>query len=139
MDVFTELSPTSTRSARPVPATTKRGGTISLELQSSLKFGLAILLGATAVWGSMPIGLAAGVMLIAVVLTSRALSVLATDPQSARAVRPREHAHWDGALAAVLAVLTIALVPTASTAAAALTGLGALTLGVLRLRTRYVA
>lgn len=139
INVFSELSPTSTRSARPVPTSSKRGGTISLETQSALKVGTAIVLGATAVWLSMPIAVAAVVMLLAVTLMSRALSVLATDPQSRRSVRPREHAGWDGALAAVLALLALIVAVSGDTTGAFVLGAGALTLGVLRLRTRYVA
>lgn len=112
---------------------------MSLETQSMLKVGVAIVLGATAVWISMPLTVAALVMLLAVTLMSRALNVLAADPQSRRAVRPREHASWDGALAASLALLALAVAVGGWTAAAVITGTGALALGLLRLRTRYVA
>lgn len=112
---------------------------MSLETQSTFKVGLALVLGATAVWLTMPIAAAALIMLVAVALMSRALNVLATDAQSRRAVRPREHANWDGTLAALLAFLALAVAANGSTAAAVVTGASALALGVLRLRTRYVA
>lgn len=137
--MFTELSPTSSRTAGPAPSSSSRGGTISLELQSALKFGLAVALGAAAVWGSMPTAAAALVLVIAVVLASRALLVLGHDPSSPRMVRPREHAHWDGTLAIALGCIALAIAASGATLAAIATGAAALVLAALRLRTRYVA
>lgn len=112
---------------------------MSLETQSTIKVGVAIVLGAGAVWLSMPLAAAALVMLLAVTLMARALNVLATDPQARRAVRPREHANWDGGLAIFAALLALTVAVAGSTEAALVTGAAALVLGALRLRTRYVA
>lgn len=112
---------------------------MSLETQSTVKVGVAIVLGAGAVWLSMPLAAAALLMLLAVTLMARALNVLAADPQARRAVRPREHASWDGGLAAFAAVLAVVVAVGGSPEAAIVTGAGALVLGALRLRTRYVA
>ena len=139
INVFTELSPTSSRTAAPAPSTAGRNGTLSLELQSALKFGLAVCLGAAAVWGSMPTAAAALVLVIAVVLAARALLVLGHDPSSPRMVRPREHAHCDGALAIALGLIALAIAASGATLAAVATGAAALALAALRLRTRYVA
>ena len=137
--VFTELSTTSTSSVRPLPQATRRAGTITLETQSALKFALAIALGAAAVWTAMPVAAAALLMVVAVVIASRSLTVLAADPASARSLRPREHAAWDGAFAAVLAVLAIVVAAADFGLGAVAIGVGALAVAGLRLRTRYVA
>lgn len=137
--MFTELSPTSSRPVRPASSARGRSGTLSLELQSGLKFGVAVALGAAAVWGSMPLAAAALVLVIAVMLASRSLIVLGHDPSSPRHLRPREHAHWDGALAAALAAIALVIAIAGATVAAIATGAAALALALLRLRTRYVA
>ncbi len=136
--VFTELSPSSTRPAHALRSSRPRPGTLSLELQSGLKFGLAVAIGAIAVWGAMPMAAAALLMFTAVAIAYRALLVIGHDPAAPRSIRPRDHAVWDGALAAILAVVTVGIAFTGSTAAAIAAGAATLTLALLRLRTRYV-
>lgn len=138
ISVFTELSPTSTRTARPAPSTRRRPGTISLELQSALKFGLAVALGAVAVWAAMPAAAAALLLVTAVTLAWRSLLVLGHDPSGPRTIRPREHAYWDGNIAAVLAVTALLIAASSETVGAAAVGAGGVVLALLRLRTRYV-
>ena len=127
----------ATRAASTPPA--RRSGTLSLELQSAYKFGLAIVLTVASVWVSMPFAAAVAVVLIAVVLAARALTVLAADPSSARSLRPREHATWDGTLAAALAAVAITLAVAGAPFGAGVAAAGAVVLAALRLRTRYVA
>lgn len=136
--MFTELSTTSSTPTRRVPSIAQRGGTVGLELQSALKFGLAVALCAVAVWVTMPTASAALLIVAAVVMAARSLLVLAHDPSSPRSVRPREHATWDGALAAVLAITAVSIAIAGDTAGAWATAAGAFTLALLRLRTRYV-
>lgn len=112
---------------------------MSLELQSAYKFGLTVALGIAAVWVSMPVAGAALLLIIAVVLAGRCLEVLAADGQKARAVRPREHANWDGTLAAALAVLAVVMAAGGAGYGALVAGAAAVCLAGLRLRTRYVA
>ena len=78
-------------------------------------------------------------MTLAVVLGYRSLLVLGNDPSGPQAVRPRDHAHWDGVLAALLAVTAVVIAAAGSTVGAIVTGAAALVLALLRLRTRYVA
>lgn len=137
--MFTELSPTSTTRTAPPAPTSRRPRTIALESQAAVKFGLAVVLGISAVWATMPHVAAALLLVIAVTLAARSLTVLAAEPGAARTLRPREHATWDGLLAACLAALAIVLAITGDGVGAAIAGASGLALAGLRLRTRYVA
>lgn len=136
--VSSQLTEPSTRRRTRPAAASRRPGTIDLETQSGYKFGLAVVLGIGAVWASTPVGAAAAILIVAVLLAGRSLIVLAADPQTARALRPREFAAWDGALAATLALIALALTIDGAVPGAAVAGGGAIVLAAMRLRTRYV-
>jgi hypothetical protein len=136
--VSSQLTRTSTATPPDLATTSRRAATIDLELQSAYKFGLAVVLGAAAIWVSMPIAASAAIMIVSVLLAGRSLSVIAADPRAARTLRPREFATWDGNLAASLALLAIVLVIADAASGAAVAGAGAIVLAALRLRTRYV-
>ena len=104
-----------------------------------MKFGLAVVLGAVAVWASMPTAAAALVLAATAALAYRALIVLGHDPAKPRAIRPREEAGWDATLATVLAVGAVVIAASGAVVGAVAIGAGAVVLAALRLRTRYVA
>jgi hypothetical protein len=139
IDVSSQLTQPST--STPVgPATrARRARTISLETQSAYKVGLAVVIGAAVIAVRNPIGFAALLMLAAAFIAGYALNVLAADPRSARTLRVRDHAHTDGATAAVLAVLAIAAAAAGADNAAVIAAGSAIVLAAMRLRTRYAA
>ena len=137
-DVFSPLTRSSNSAHAGHVLSSRRGGTLDLETQSGYKFGLAVLVGVGAAAVAMPIGATAALVIVAVVMASRALTVLAADPEAARRLRPRELATWDGALAAALALIALVLVGAGAAGGAVVAVAGAVTLAALRLRTRYV-
>jgi hypothetical protein len=137
--VFSPLSAPSASGPPPSRRThARRPATVDLELQSGLKFGLAIALALGAVLAVTSIFAAAALVVIAVVMAFRSLLVIGQNPSAPRHVRPREHASWDGTMAALLAVIAVMLVIAAAPLGAAVAGTAAVLLAALRLRTRYV-
>lgn len=120
------------------PQGARRPATLSLELQSGYKFALATGLGAGSVWAGIAKPVTLVLLLLAVVVATRALDVLTADPSEARVIRPRDHAAWDGALASTLGFAAVALLLVGAFPGAAIAAVAAVALALLRLRTRYV-
>lgn len=82
---------------------------------------------------------AAGLILIvAVLVAGRALTIIARDPGDRTAISPTGEADWDAALASAWALLALALAADGAVIGALVAGVGAVALAFLRLRTRYV-
>ncbi len=122
-------------SSRPA---TRRTGTLPLELQASLKFALAMLIGLGGVLANLSTSAAGLILIVAVLVAGRALTVIARDPGDRTSISPTGEADWDAALASAWAVLAVALALTGSVTGAIVAGSGAVALAFLRLRTRYV-
>jgi hypothetical protein len=82
---------------------------------------------------------AAGLILIvAVLVAGRALTIIASQPGDRHTLRPTGEADWDATLATAWGLLALVLAANGTVVGALVAGGGAVALAFLRLRTRYV-
>jgi hypothetical protein len=123
---------------RTLSPTSRRTGTVSLELQSAYKFGLAMLVGLGGILADLSSSAAGLILIVAVLVAGRALTIIARDPADRHTLRPTGEADWDATLATAWGVLALVLAADGSAVGALVAGGGAVALAFLRLRTRYV-
>jgi hypothetical protein len=116
----------------------RRTGTVALELQAAGKFALALVVGLGAILADLggPVGTL--ILIVAIFVAGRALTVLGAEPTDREAFRPTDEASWDALFASAWAILALVLAAEGAPAGALVAGAGALALALLRLRTRYV-
>ena len=121
--------------ARP---TSRRSITVPLELQAAYKFGLAILVGLGAILANLGTSVSALILIVAILVAGRSLTVLGAQPSDRKTFRPTDEADWDAVLATAWGILALILAAEGAAVGALVAGGGAVALAFLRLRTRYV-
>lgn len=107
-------------------------------MQAAYKFGLAMLVGLGGILADLSSSAAGLILIVAVFVAGRALTIIARDPGDRTAVSPTGEADWDATLASAWGILALVLAVDGSVVGALVAGTGAVALAFLRLRTRYV-
>lgn len=115
-------------------------GAVGLEGHAAIAFALALALGAAALLATATLFGAALLLGIAALVARSALSVLAADPAAGRpTLAPRRQAEQDTLLAVLLGIAALLLALTGDLGAGLSAAAGACVLGLLQLRTRFLA
>ncbi|MFT4034694.1 MAG: hypothetical protein QM679_03855 [Patulibacter sp.] len=127
----------TTTAARPRGASL-RSATLPLDTQAAYKFALAIVVGLGALLANLAVSAGTLILIVAILVAGRALTVIGATPEDRSSFRPTGEAAWDATLATAWGILALVQAFDGAPAGVLVAGGGAATLALLRLRTRYV-